>query len=92
MTALPLARQLLRARDLADQSGDRRTLSEALRHLGIAEHRAGRYPLWMANADPGAYERLARAAGLRPPACRQPSGVRCHPRVNARPGPAGPGE
>ncbi|HEY5400936.1 MAG TPA: hypothetical protein VIL16_36685 [Trebonia sp.] len=38
-TAVPI---LERSRELADAAGDKRTLSEALRHLGIAEHRAGR--------------------------------------------------
>jgi tetratricopeptide (TPR) repeat protein len=38
-TAVPI---LERARELADAAGDMRTMSEALRHLGIAEHRAGR--------------------------------------------------
>ena len=38
-TAVPI---LQRSRALADAAGDKRTLSEALRHLGIAEHRAGR--------------------------------------------------
>jgi hypothetical protein len=33
---------LLRARELAVKVGDRATLSEILRHLGIAEHSAGR--------------------------------------------------
>jgi tetratricopeptide (TPR) repeat protein len=38
-TAVPI---LERSRELADAAGDKRTLSEALRHLGIADHRAGR--------------------------------------------------
>jgi tetratricopeptide (TPR) repeat protein len=38
-TAVPI---LERSRELAEQAGDKRTLSEVLRHLGIAEHRAGR--------------------------------------------------
>jgi tetratricopeptide (TPR) repeat protein len=38
-TAVPI---LERSRKLAEQVGDKRTMSEALRHLGIAEHRAGR--------------------------------------------------
>jgi hypothetical protein len=33
---------LVRARDLADRTGDRSTAAYALRHLGIAEHMAGR--------------------------------------------------
>jgi tetratricopeptide (TPR) repeat protein len=39
LTAVPI---LERSRQLADAAGDKRTLSEVLRHLGIAEHRAGR--------------------------------------------------
>jgi tetratricopeptide (TPR) repeat protein len=38
-TAVPLLEQSLR---LATQAGDTRTMAEALRHLGIAEHAAGR--------------------------------------------------
>jgi tetratricopeptide (TPR) repeat protein len=38
-TAVPI---LERSRELAERAGDKRTLSEVLRHLGIAEHRAGR--------------------------------------------------
>ncbi|MCG5217337.1 tetratricopeptide repeat protein [Streptosporangium soli] len=38
-TAVPLLEQ---SYDLATQAGDRATQSEALRHLGIAEHSAGR--------------------------------------------------
>jgi tetratricopeptide (TPR) repeat protein len=38
-TAVPI---LERSRELAERAGDTRTLSEVLRHLGIAEHRAGR--------------------------------------------------
>jgi tetratricopeptide (TPR) repeat protein len=37
--AVPFLEQ---SRALADQAGDTMTMSEALRHLGIAEHRAGR--------------------------------------------------
>jgi tetratricopeptide (TPR) repeat protein len=33
---------LLRSLELASRAGDKMTMSEALRHLGIAEHRAGR--------------------------------------------------
>jgi len=33
---------LERSRDLATRVDDKRTLAQALRHLGIAEHRAGR--------------------------------------------------
>ncbi|MBB5874006.1 tetratricopeptide (TPR) repeat protein [Allocatelliglobosispora scoriae] len=35
---------LRRSRELAAQAGDKLTLSYALRHLGYAEHRAGRLP------------------------------------------------
>ncbi|GAA3723407.1 hypothetical protein GCM10022225_00330 [Plantactinospora mayteni] len=48
---------LLRAADLAARAGDRLTLSYALRHLGIAEHRAGRLDT--------ARERLAESTRLR---------------------------
>ena len=37
-TAVPILEQ---SYELASQVGDKRTMSEALRHLGIAEHRAG---------------------------------------------------
>jgi tetratricopeptide (TPR) repeat protein len=53
-TAVPI---LERARELADAAGDMRTMSEALRHLGIAEHRAGRLD--------GARKRLEESARLR---------------------------
>ena len=53
-TAVPI---LERSRELAGQVGDKRTMSEALRHLGIAEHRAGRLG--------GARERLEESARLR---------------------------
>jgi hypothetical protein len=53
-TAVPI---LERARELADAAGDMRTMSEALRHLGIAEHRAGRLG--------GARKRLEESARLR---------------------------
>jgi tetratricopeptide (TPR) repeat protein len=38
-TAVPL---LQRSLELAEQAGDKMTMSEAIRHLGIAEHSAGR--------------------------------------------------
>jgi tetratricopeptide (TPR) repeat protein len=53
-TAVPI---LERSRQLADAAGDKRTLSEALRHLGIAEHRAGRLD--------GARELLEESSRLR---------------------------
>ena len=53
-TAVPI---LERARELADAAGDMRTMSEALRHLGIAEHRAGHLD--------GARERLEESTRLR---------------------------
>ena len=53
-TAVPI---LERARELAEQVGDKRTMSEALRHLGIAEHRAGHLD--------GARKRLEESARLR---------------------------
>ncbi|MBB5629689.1 tetratricopeptide repeat protein [Sphaerisporangium krabiense] len=53
-SALPLLEQ---AYDLATLAGDRYTRSEALRHLGIADHHAGRLD--------AARERLEEAARLR---------------------------
>jgi hypothetical protein len=53
-TAVPI---LERSRELAEQVGDKRTMSEALRHLGIAEHRAGHLD--------GARERLEESTRLR---------------------------
>jgi hypothetical protein len=38
-TAVPILEQ---SYELGSQVGDKRTMSDALRHLGIAEHRAGR--------------------------------------------------
>ena len=52
--AVPILERSLK---LADASGDKHTASEALRHLGIAEHRAGRLD--------GARERLEESARLR---------------------------
>ena len=54
LTAVPI---LERSRQLADAAGDKRTVSEALRHLGIAEHRAGRLG--------SARERLEESSRLR---------------------------
>ncbi|MFC5834118.1 tetratricopeptide repeat protein [Nonomuraea insulae] len=48
---------LERSRELAEQAGDKLTLSYALRHLGIAEHVAGRLV--------GARERLEESVRLR---------------------------
>ncbi|WP_331772467.1 tetratricopeptide repeat protein (plasmid) [Embleya sp. NBC_00888] len=62
-TAVPL---LERARDLAIQVEDRETLAEALRHLGIADHAAGRLE--------AAREHLTRSSELRR-AAGQPAGV-----------------
>src|SRR5277367_5698540 len=53
-TAVPI---LERSRGLAAQVGDKGTMSEALRHLGIAEHRAGHLD--------GARERLEESTRLR---------------------------
>jgi hypothetical protein len=53
-TAVPT---LERSRELAAQVGDKSTMSEALRHLGIAEHRAGHLD--------GARERLEESTRLR---------------------------
>jgi hypothetical protein len=53
-TAVPI---LERSRQLAEQVGDKGTMSEALRHLGIAEHRAGHLG--------GARERLEESTRLR---------------------------
>jgi tetratricopeptide (TPR) repeat protein len=53
-TAVPL---LERSAELAAKAGDRMTLSYALRHLGIAEHAAGRLD--------GARERLEESVRLR---------------------------
>ena len=60
-TAVPI---LQRSRQLAEQAGDKATVSEALRHLGIAEHRGGR----LVNARDHLEEsaRLRREIGLMP--------------------------
>jgi len=60
-TAVPI---LERSRELAEQAGDRRTLSEALRHLGIAEHRAGRLAAARERLEESS--RLRRELGQRP--------------------------
>ena len=60
-TAVPI---LERSRELAEQAGDKRTMSEALRHLGIAEHRAGR--LGSARERLEESTRLRREIGLLP--------------------------
>jgi tetratricopeptide (TPR) repeat protein len=60
-TAVPL---LERSRALAEQAGDKRTMSEVLRHLGIAEHRAGR--LGSARELLEESTRLRREIGLLP--------------------------
>ena len=60
-TAVPI---LERSRELAEQAGDRGTMSEALRHLGIAEHRAGR--LGSAREQLEESTRLRREIGLMP--------------------------
>jgi tetratricopeptide (TPR) repeat protein len=60
-TAVPI---LERSRELADAAGDQRTASEALRHLGIADHRAGR--LTAARERLEESTRLRRDAGLLP--------------------------
>src|ERR1700759_1042103 len=59
--------------ELASQVGDKRTMSEALRHLGIAEHRAGR--LETARPRLGESVGLRRAMGLTPGAAANPGGV-----------------
>ncbi|MEV4011528.1 hypothetical protein AB0J35_13580 [Nonomuraea angiospora] len=53
----PAAAAFERAQELATQAGDKLTLSYVLRHLGIAEHMAGRLP--------AARERLAESVRLR---------------------------
>ncbi|MGV9381080.1 hypothetical protein ACWDRB_35055 [Nonomuraea sp. NPDC003707] len=53
----PAAAALERAHELATQAGDKLTLSYVLRHLGIAEHMAGRLP--------AARERLEESVRLR---------------------------
>ncbi|MFF4616399.1 hypothetical protein [Nonomuraea jabiensis] len=53
----PAAAAFERAHELATRAGDKLTLSYVLRHLGIAEHMAGRLP--------AARERLAESVRLR---------------------------
>ena len=60
-TAVPV---LQRSCELAEQAGDKRTVSGALRHLGIAEHRAGRLDTARARLEESA--RLRRELGLMP--------------------------
>jgi tetratricopeptide (TPR) repeat protein len=55
---------LQRSGELAAQAGDKLTLSYALRHLGIAEHAAGR--LGTARAQLEESVRLRREAGFMP--------------------------
>jgi tetratricopeptide (TPR) repeat protein len=61
LTAVPI---LERSRQLAGAAGDKRTLSEALRHLGIAEHRAGRLDAARERLEESV--RLRREIGLLP--------------------------
>src|ERR1700721_985992 len=63
-TAVPI---LERSRELAEQVGDKSTMSEALRHLGIAEHRAGHLD--------GARERLEESTPLRREIGLMPAGA-----------------
>ncbi len=60
-TAVPI---LERSREIAEQADDKGTMSEALRHLGIAEHRAGR--LGGARGRLEESTRLRREIGLLP--------------------------
>jgi tetratricopeptide (TPR) repeat protein len=60
-TAVPV---LERSRELAAQAGDKQTMSEALRHLGIAEHRAGRLDTARERLEESV--RLRREIGLMP--------------------------
>ncbi|GAA3023761.1 tetratricopeptide repeat protein [Streptosporangium longisporum] len=60
-TAVPL---LERSRELAERTGDRLTLSYALRHLGVAEHRAGRLDAARERLEEST--RLRREIGLLP--------------------------
>ncbi|MGC5010329.1 tetratricopeptide repeat protein [Streptosporangium sp. DT93] len=60
-TAVPL---LERSRELATRTGDRRTLSYALRHLGVAEHMAGRLDAARERLEEST--RLRREIGLLP--------------------------
>jgi tetratricopeptide (TPR) repeat protein len=60
-TAVPV---LERSRKLAEQAGDKQTMSEALRHLGIAEHSAGRLDTARERLEESV--RLRREIGLMP--------------------------
>jgi tetratricopeptide (TPR) repeat protein len=60
-TAVPLLEQ---SYQLASRVGDKRTMSEALRHLGIAEHRAGRLDTARQRLEESV--RLRRDIGLMP--------------------------
>lgn len=60
-TAVPILEQ---SYELASQVGDKRTMSEALRHLGIAEHRAGRRDTARQRLEESV--RLRRDIGLMP--------------------------
>ena len=64
-TAVPI---LERSRELAEQVGDKETMSEALRHLGIAEHRAGHLD--------GARKRLEESTRLRRKSASCPAWLR----------------
>jgi len=60
-TAVPILEQ---SYDLGSQAGDKRTMSEALRHLGIAEYRAGRLDTARQRLEESV--RLRREIGLMP--------------------------
>ena len=60
-TAVPILEQ---SYELGSQVGDKRTMSEALRHLGIAEHRAGRPDTARQRLEESV--RLRREIGLMP--------------------------
>lgn len=60
-TAIPILEQ---SYELGSQAGDKRTMSEALRHLGIAEHRAGRPDTARQRLEESV--RLRREIGLMP--------------------------
>jgi len=60
-TAVPILEQ---SYELGSQVGDKRTMSEALRHLGIAEHRAGRLETARQRLEESV--RLRRDIGLMP--------------------------
>ena len=60
-TAVPILEQ---SYDFGSQVGDKRTMSDALRHLGIAEHRAGRLDAARQRLEESV--RLRREIGLLP--------------------------